>query len=404
MPVDSRSVAVLYHYFPPDDVVSAVHFGELSAGLVQHGWQVTAYPCVWGCRDESQRFPPSDLWRGVRIQRQWRPRFRQSGSGRILNAIWMIARWSWLALRLSPRPDVLIVGTDPVFSVLTARFWNRLSPRTRIVHWCFDLYPEAAIAEGILSPRGLPTRLFKRILRPAYGACTVISDIGPCMRQLLLKYPSRARRETLLPWALDEPDSPLQPDPEERKRIFGDARLALLYSGSFGRAHSPDEILDLAARLQDHDIRIAFSARGNRVPELRSLVEQRGLRVPFVPFADSDQLTARLACPDIHIVSLREEWTGTVVPSKFFGALAAGRPVLFAGSSRSSIAQWIRDFGVGWVLSRENIDEVARQLIDYAGQLPAQTDMRQRCFETYREHFSREVQIERWNELLLSLR
>lgn len=399
-----QKLVIMYQYFPPDDVVSAIHFGELASGLARRGWEVTAYPSIWSCRNESRRFSASSVWNGVTIRRLWRPRFRQSsGRGRMLNAIWMIASWSWLAVRTWPRPAVLIVGTDPVLSILVARVWKLLSPRTRIAHWCFDLYPEAAIADGLMQPNSLAARLFTRLMRPAYASCTLIADLGPCMRHLLEKYSSPARLETLVPWALHEPDAPLSPPPHERQSIFGHPRLALLYSGSFGRAHSWQEILELTERLAPYNIKIAFSVRGNRVAELQDSVRQRGLDIPFVPFASADQLIDRIACADIHIVSLREEWTGTVVPSKFFGALSAGRPVLFAGSSHSAVARWIQKFHVGWVLHKDTIEEISRHLIDYANSPDEQAGMRNRCFETYRKHFSREVQIDLWNQSLRSL-
>ena len=44
----------------------------------------------------------------------------------------------------------MIVGTDPMLSVLVALPWRVLRRRSRIVHWCFDLYPDAAVAEGML--------------------------------------------------------------------------------------------------------------------------------------------------------------------------------------------------------------------------------------------------------------
>jgi hypothetical protein len=37
-----------------------------------------------------------------------------------------------------------------------------------------------------------------------------------------------------------------------------------------------------------------------------------------------DRLAARLSAADVHNISLREDWTATVIPSKFFGALAIG--------------------------------------------------------------------------------
>lgn len=398
------SIFVLYHYLPPDDVVSAVHLGDLCAGLAKRGWRVSAFPTVWGCRNENIRFAHREEWQNVQIHRLWRPRFAQSsGLGRLLNAAWMIARWSLVACGGRERPDVLLVGTDPILSILVARLWKVVSPRTKIVHWCFDLYPEAAIADGILSANGLFARFLGSLLRPAYRACNVIADIGPCMRGLLAKYASDAQRVTLVPWALEEPNAPLDIHRDEREVVFGTTSLALLYSGNFGRAHSHSEILQLVEKLTVSGARLAFSVRGNREGELRKAVARHRVDVRFVPFAAEEGLAARLACPDVHVVSLRSEWNGMVVPSKFFGALSVGRPVLFSGSPESAVGQWIRLFKVGWVLSEENIDEVAAVLIRYSRSPEEQAAMRENCFRVYQQHFSKHIQIEGWHSVLRAL-
>lgn len=404
MPNNCPTIAIFYHFFPPDDVVSAVEFGELSAGLVERGWDVTAYPCLWSCHRENARYPSAETRDGVKIKRLWRPRLRQSSSfGRLCNSAWMIARWSMLALTARPRPDVILVGTDPVMSLLVAPIWKRIHRNTRIAHWCFDLYPEAAIYEGLVAPNGALIKILNRWLRAAYRACSLIADLGPCMRQLLLKYPSQAERETFVPWAIAEPGSPLPVSAAERNSLFGDAPLALLYSGNFGRAHGYHDLLNLAERLVGPGGRLVFSVRGNRVTELREAVRQKNIPVQFVPFADENKLLDRLACADIHVVSLQADWTGAVLPSKFFGALAAGRPVLFSGSSQCSIAMWIHEHKVGWVVTAENADEVALQLIEYIRSPQSVAAMQQRCAEVYRKNFSRVVQLDHWDRRLRSL-
>lgn len=399
----SRSVYVFYHYFPPDDVVSAIHLGDLACGLAERGWRVTAFPCVWGYRDETRRYARVEEWRGVLVRRLWRPRVAQASSlGRILNAAWMVMRWSLLSLK-AESPDVLVVGTDPIMSVLVARVWKIFKPRTRVAFWCFDLYPEAAIADGIFSESSLQGKFFKGLLKPAYRACSLMVDIGPCMRRRLEEYRSAARRATIVPWALEEPSGPLPPAVVERTSVFGETPLALLYSGSFGRAHSWEEILSLVEGMPDDQIRVAFSIRGNREAELRTAVAERGVDVRFVPFAPADRLRDRLACADVHVISLRSEWTGTVVPSKFFGALAAGRPVLFAGSPESSIASWIREYELGWVLTKDHIEEVGRDLLEYSASTTRREEMQRNCFRMYREHFSKDTQLRSWNEVLNGL-
>jgi glycosyltransferase involved in cell wall biosynthesis len=394
-------VLIFYHYFFPDDVVSATHISELAEGLVKRGWEVTVMPCNRGCRDESRRYPHRDEWNGVRIRRVWRPKIPQASSlGRLVNAVWMIVRWSLAALSPRAAPDVIIIGTDPVLSVLVARFWNLFRPKTRVVHWCFDLYPEAAVADGMLKANGAAQRWIRRMLRPAYRACDLIADLGPCMRARLTAYAPAAKFVTLTPWALAEPDAPLQPDPQERRNLFGDAGLALMYSGNFGRAHSYEEILQFARALRGASVRLVFSVRGNREEALRKAVADDDRNVSFCGFASADRLERRLGAADIHVVSLHHEWTGMVVPSKFFGAIAAGRPVLFAGSGDSAVAKWIEGYRLGWVLNADNVAQITEQLASHMNHPEERSAMRRHCYDIYHEHFAKERVIDCFDQAL----
>ncbi len=395
---------ILYHYLYPDDVASAVHMSELCAGLVQRGWDVTAMPCGRGCRDESKSYPSKSVWNGVTIQRVWRPRFRQASTpGRLLNAAWMVARWSLSAWNPRRHRDVVLIGTDPVLSIFVAPFWRFFRPKTKIALWCFDLYPEAAYAEGALRRVGLAASVLRFLLIRAYSSCDLIVDIGECARSLLETYRSPARAVTLVPWALCEPAALPASAPAERTAIFGDARLALLYSGNFGRAHSLDDLLDLARRLRGRGVHLAFSIRGNRADWVRAALTAADVNVSVVEFAAPAELDSRLASADIHVVTLRQQWTGTVVPSKFFAALAAGRPVLFCGSPQSSIAACIEEFGLGWVLAPGDAPRIAEVLVRLL-ETPAELRrMQEHCFRTYQERFARRITLDRWDDELRGL-
>lgn len=396
---------VLYHYFHPDDVVSARHLTDLAVGLAERGWRVTAVPCNRGCRDERREYPPAEEHQGVRIRRVWRPAFRQaSARGRLLNAAWMLAAWGLRGMfGRRHRPEVMIVGTDPVLSVLSALPWRAARPGCAIAHWCFDLYPEAPIADGLVRADSWAVRLLRRLLAAAYRRCDLIADLGPCMAGLLRAYGSPARAVTLTPWALVEPDQPTEPDPATRADLFGDARLGLLYSGNFGRAHGYAEFLDLARMLRGEPVRLCFAGRGNRMDDLRAAVRPDDANVTFAGFAPESELEKRLGACDLHLVSLRPEWTGTVVPSKFFGALAAGRGVLFAGSPDSAVARWVREYRVGWVLTRDTLPEVAAALRELATDPTQLAALRSRCHAVYHAHFSKARQLDRWDEELRAL-
>lgn len=385
----SPSALVLYHYFHPDDVVSAQHYGDLCRDLVKKGWKVTTLPCNRGCRSEVLTYPKAEVWEGVTIKRVWRPKFRQASFlGRLANSIWMTLAWSLAALRHNP--DVLFVGTDPIFGVLCAVPWKWLRPKTQIVHWCFDLHPEAAVAAGMFRENSLPVRLLKPMLRRAYRNCALIGSLGPCMTGRLQQYGPDLPIRIFTPWALSEPSSVVETDTQERREVFGHADLTLMYSGSFGNAHSYDLILALARKLRDHKgIRFAFSVRGNRVEDLRRAVTEADSNITFPGFAPLDRLEQRLSAADIHMVSLQEGYEGTVVPSKFQGAIAAGRPILFSGPPDSAVARWIEEFNLGWNLTESNLDAVAADLVALAGDLDRRSRLNQACLQAYRTRFSR---------------
>ncbi len=397
-PANMPSALVLYHYYYPDDVVSAAHLTQLCEGLARRNWSVTTMPCNRTCRTEAPVTPARERRNGVIIKRLWRPPLPQaSKAGRIVNASWMTMRWAAAAALTTKSPDILVIGTDPILSVCAAPIWKWLHPKTKIVHWCFDLYPEAAVADGMVKAGGVLHRALELALKRAYHACDLVADIGECMGDLLGCHGSKARKVTLTPWALLEPSLPVPVAEDERRALFGDAKLGLMYSGNFGRAHCLDLTLKLASRIEEIGARFCFSVRGNEQESLRAAVAGTGVDASFVDFAPPVRMVERLSAADIHVVSLRPEWTGTVVPSKFFGAIAIGRPVLFEGRRDSAIARWIEKHQVGWVLSPEMLDEVAADIASLAGNTERQTRLRAHCHDVYRRHFSRSRIIDRFD-------
>jgi glycosyltransferase involved in cell wall biosynthesis len=398
--------AILYHYFYPDDVVSARHYADLAEGLRDRGWDVEVWTSNRACRDESVCFPSREVWRGIRIHRIRKPRFRSGSSiGRVFSIVWMIAAWTLVLWRRRPNyPEIVIIGSDPPLSILTAWTVHLLRKDARFAHWCFDLYPEAAVADGMLSSGGRLEQFLKRLARAAYSQLSLIADLGTCMRRRLDSYGQRAAKQTLVAWALVEPPEPTAPDPDVRASLFGQAKLGLLYSGNFGRAHSHEGFFELARLLKEDQIAFTFGIRGNRADLLRDQIGRDDTNIRTAPFASETELEARLSAADIHLVSLRPEWEGLVVPSKFFGSLAAGRPVLFDGPADSGVAAWIREHGVGWVLNSSSKESIVRELRALANSKDQLAEMQKRCHWTYHRHFSKHVVLDRWDQVLRNCR
>jgi len=396
-----------YHFFHPDDVVSARMFSDLAVEQRRRGWEVVALTSNRSCFDPSRAYPAREDWDGVEIHRVFRPPLRQSRPvERLANSGWMMAAWLARAATLGPM-DAVVVGSDPAFAPVVGPGLRRLWPRAALAHWCFDVYPEAIAAEGGNAAVRALVPAAGRLMAWAYRAYDALVDIGPRMGERLAGYGTGARQATLTPWALAE-GAAAPPDPAVRGQLFGDARLGLLYAGTMGRAHDHQALLAVARacrRRWGNEIAFCFAARGNRHDELRAAVLADDSNVRFAPFADEATLGARLATADLHLISLQPAWAGVVVPSKFFGALAAGRPVLYAGPADSEIARWIAQHDVGLVVGdgQAGVDAAAARLHELATAPGALGAWQANARAVYQREFSKATVNDRWNALLREL-
>ncbi|MCG8555597.1 MAG: glycosyltransferase family 4 protein, partial [Proteobacteria bacterium] len=397
-----RRLTILYHFFHPDDVVSARHFGDFAEELARRDWNVEVLTSNRYCRYPARAIEQLDeTWHGVRVHRSRRPAFDQSRDlQRLLNLGWMTAAWGRRVLR-GRRNGLHVVGSDPQFSQVLFPIIKAASRHNRVIHWAYDLYPDAIVANAPFGKAAAAARAIRPVVKHLYRYADVLVDLGPCMRRRLATYGHRARTATMTPWALAEPGQLPPVDAQVRRALFGDARLALLYSGNLGKAHEFEPFVELArrARKLDAGIVFCFACRGNRADELRAALRDDDA-VRLAPFAREEQLVARLASADLHLMSLRPEWSGIVVPSKFFGSLAVGRPVLYSGPADSSISEWIDEHQVGFNARGLNLDKLAHRLAELASNPGEVQAMRRRAFTTYQRRFSKQAVMDRWDSLL----
>jgi glycosyltransferase involved in cell wall biosynthesis len=411
---------VFYHFFHPDDVAGARQFSDLAEEQARRGWEVTAVTSNRACHDAKVRFPRRESWRGVDVRRVFRPAWPQARAlPRLGNSAFLLGAWS-AAIPTLPPADAAVIGSDPAFAPLLALALRAARRRLAILHWCFDLYPEAIVADRLSEREAVGSRerrasgpalarplvlVAGRMVAAAYRACDVLVDLGPTMRARLAAAAGGARRhETLTPWALTEPPAPLVPDARLRAALFPGARLALLYAGTLGRAHDFELFLALARACRERSgraIQLCFASRGNRQAELEAALRPDDVNVSLAPFASEAELEARLGAADLHLVSLRPEWAGVVVPSKLYGSLAAGRPVLYAGPEDSEIAALVRELGVGLCLARQDdVPRVAARLEALAADPAPLAGWQARAHAAYGARFSKRIVNDRWDGLL----
>jgi glycosyltransferase involved in cell wall biosynthesis len=391
---------IVYQYYYPDNVVSARHFTDLAESLCSTGWDVQVFTGNRFCRKSGKIVPRHEVHNGVNITRSWYPPFSHSKNvGRLLNTLYLSIDWG-IRLIFSCM-DIVIFGTNPQFLYYIIPFLRFFRPNLPIVIWGFDLYPEIIISDGIKMPKILKS-LLDWWAGVSYRHCDILVDIGPCMRKRFLAYHPKARLETIIPWALNEPISPEEPDNNTRFDLFGNTEFGILYSGTIAKAHQFNEFIFLARELRKRSAQInfCFAGNGNCYHELKKMVTPEDSNITFRDFVEERYLPMRLAAADMHMISLRHGWEGIVVPSKFFGSLASGRPLLYCGTPDSCIAEFIREKKIGFVITMDTIKTIADCLEELSHNEKKLRQMQVRSFLFYNEHFTKEMQCMKWNRIL----
>lgn len=397
-------VLLLYHYMKPDDVVSAIHFSELGEGLSENSFYIEAWP---GNRSRRSRviFPMNGKEKGVTYKRVHDVYYESSKFLRLASSLLVQLQWIYRMLFRRKNFDVIILGTDPIFSTLFVFIIKRIFPKVRILYWIFDLHPEASLARS--NNQSIISKILLKILsavnKKAYQCVDKIIVIGNCMEKIIRKrYDLDCSLDTIIPWSLAS-DS-IQSDYKKTLKTTPETfnGISVIYTGHYGEAHDLTDFLKFAEYCCNQK-NIGFFIAGNARNDKQInhfILEKKLTNVNFLESVPYEDLFKRLQSFDYHWVSIRQGFTGIVVPSKFFSALHAGRGIIINSEKSSSVWQYTKRYDLGYTIPLSCDEEIfARVLDDFSN-----VKLRQRHFanaeKAHKEIFERNLQLSLFTKIL----
>jgi colanic acid biosynthesis glycosyl transferase WcaI len=342
-------ILLLNLYYPPDTSATAKMAASFVAPLsAKH--QVTVL-CGRPSYDPTERRP----WRFWQTEQSGNVKIIRVGSTayprtqmarRVLNYL------SYVALSV-PRAlfvpcDVVLAMTDPPFEGIVGAFVALLK-RKPYVYNIRDMYPDMAVGGSIVTP-GLLSRLWEKLHRWALRRATRVIVLGEDMRTRIISKGVDPQRVAIVrdgaEIALEgSPQPPL--DPEVICAIRGDFRFVLLHAGNIGFYGAWETLIAAARELQKDGVALIFVGEGAQRPQLEAAAAGAA-NVRFLPFFPASKISSVLAAADAHIVTIKRGLEGVVVPSKMYGILAAGRPIVAVAPKETDAAMLAerRNFGV----------------------------------------------------------
>ena len=345
-----RRLLFVNQYYWPSHASTAQHLTDLVEHLAARGHDCHILCGRGGYKTGADRPSKHEVRNGVQIHRVDATSFgRGSTLGRMVDYLSFYARAFILALFL-PRFDVVTTLTTPPIIGLVGTMLRRLKG-SRHVYWSMDLHPDASIALGRMSPRNPVVAWLAWLSDFVYRQADKVVVLGPYMAdRVAAKGARRDRLEEIPVWSRRDEIYPIPRAGHPLRESLGLAdKFVAMYSGNLGLAHSADEFVEAARRLRDRDdIVFLFVGDGPRMTEVRQAQEAESLaNIRFLDYFPREQLHASLSLADVHLISMRAEMTGVVVPGKLYGVMASARPAIFVGPGHCETADTIRSAGCG---------------------------------------------------------
>ncbi|HUP20064.1 MAG TPA: glycosyltransferase family 4 protein [Gemmatimonadota bacterium] len=397
------TLAFVNQHYWPDVASTGQHLTDLAEYLAAEGFDVTVVCSRGRYRGGALRAPRREVRRGVRIVRLPATGFgRAREMGRLADYLsFMLAVLAWMGTRR--RFDLAVFLTTPSL-IGTVGAALRMLRGQRFVVWSMDLHPEIEEALGILPPG--PARAFRAVAAAADRRAEFVVALGECMRRRLVERGHRESALRTIPvWSRGE-DATASPRSVDRlARTLGlEGQYVVMYSGNAGRAHRFDEVLEAMDRLGgDPGYRFLFVGGGPRKAEI--LDRAGGLpNFRYLDYRPRSWLAAWLSLADVHLVTMRGDVEGLVVPGKLYGIMAAGRPAVLIGPRGSSTARTIESEGIGVVIDPADGPGATDRLVVTLEGLRRDPEERERmgrrARQVFLEKYERAIACAEWTRLL----
>ena len=394
-------LTLVNQFYAPDISPTA----QLAASLAEHrasvGDQVTVITGRAGYLEGLAPTGTVQTGPGLRVRRVWTPELGKSSVARRLLGYATFLVGSVVRLVALPRQDVIVAMTTPPFVVLGALLHRVLHPRTRVVLWSMDCYPDAAERFGELRPGGPVSRVLRAVNRMAFRHLDHVVSLDGAMQDLLLSQyaaaPGRPAHTIIPNWERMSwfPVADVEPW-KGYADLPVEGRTVVLYLGNTGVGHRFDTVLEAGARLGD-EVLFLFIGGGARWDELADAARERRLtNVVFRGYVPKDETAAVMAGADGALITLDERSLGVMSPSKLHANLAAGLPILYVGPEGSNVDEAMTATGCGHSLREGDVDG----LVAAVRALRDDPDAHARSRRAFEDHYSDEATLPKWDKIL----
>ncbi len=428
-PGDKKDLLIYAHYYYPDVASTGQILTELAEGLNDtfHTTVICTVPSYTGKIDKEykkHKYYYENI-NGVDVLRIRVPEFRKNFSpSRIINIVSYFISAIFATTRVGHQDYVYTISQPPVLGGLLGVF-GKVIKKAKFIYNIQDFNPEQVMAVSFTNNKfvlGTMMWLDKLSCRFADKVIVVGRDMVETLKK---RFPENIPDYVHINNWINEKE--IVPLPADNKKVVAfkekynlTGKFVIMYSGNIGLYYDLLEIEKIIKefnRPEYSDVVFAFVGQGTVLEEMKAYQAKENLNnIIFIPYQNKEDLVYSLNAGDVHFVVNAKGIKGVSVPSKLYGVMAAGKPVLGILEEGSEARLIVEEAQCGVVADPGDYDairKVIRYFIDNRGQKAAdqktsandglhEMGMRGRRFLD--EHLTRDVSIQKYADEILKIR
>lgn len=409
-----KKITFVINYFYPDLASTGQLMTELCSTL-QEDFNITviaAQPGYAGERKKSNKIFESDKFESMKVIRLKLPEVNKSSKLSRLRYIISYFILATIALIKEKDTDIIYtISQPPVLGGLIGTI-GKLFKKSKHVYNIQDFNPEQAAAVAYTGNK-LVFSVAKAIDKLSCKYSDKLIVVGNDMAKTLeerFEESTVPDYEVINNWTNEDEVVPLDKEDSHVRTFLNENLLedkfVVMYSGNLGLYYDLENIIKVATEFRENpDIVFLFIGEGAMKKSMMEYVKEHALEnVMFLPYQPKEFIKYSLNVADVHLVVNQKGIKGVSVPSKIYGVMAAGKPILGVLEQESEAQMLIDKSQSGIVVEPQDYNGVSTAIQSFYEKDGNELKYMGLNGRSYLEkHLKRETSINKYREVLKNI-
>lgn len=363
--MEKKKLLIYAHYYIPDTASTGQILRELAEGMLDK-FDITvicvvpSYLGTVATEYKRQLFYKEEI-NGVRVLRIRVPEFSKSNKlSRVKNILAYFFGAMVATFMVGKQDYVFSISQPPILGGLLG-VWGKWIKRAKYIYNIQDFNPEQILAVGYSKSKWVTdTMMFldKFSCRQSDLIITVGRDLVETVNRRF--HGKNVPKTVMINNWIDEKD--IYPLPEDHPKVLEfkkkwglDDKFVIMYSGNIGLYYDLENIFKVIEKFKPgtkaadgREVAFAFVGAGSVLGSLQSYKEEKRMdNVVFIPYQAKEDLIYSLNAGDVHWCVNAKGIKGVSCPSKAYGIMAAGKPMIGVLEEGTEIRQLIEECNCG---------------------------------------------------------